>query len=328
MVKTLEQSNTLPASAPLLELCPRLETAGNVNIMRVGGRLRTAHHPSSDFRSPITLPHHRVTELINRHEDEKCKHSVGTNHLLSNLADRFWLVHRQMVKSYRHSCVECQKVWKKPLEPVMGQLPNYRTEEPFLAFSNTAVDFARPFYVKRGRGHPQEKKYVAPFTCFQSRACHLEMVSSLDADGFKLALSRFCSRRGCPKMMLSDNGANFLATERELRQAVFTLQQSTVGSELAARGIKWRFNPPRAAHFGGVFERMVRAMNQVLQTTLYRADLTDEELNTALIQAALRLCSTPDRLQSCHRIWTIYNRLPPTTFWWDVPESPQNWKKR
>ena len=294
VVKILEQSKALPASSPLLKLCPRIEAHGDINVMKVGGRLRTAHHLTSDFRSPIILPQHRVTELIIRQEDERCKHSIGTNHVLSNLADRFWLVKgKQMVKKYRTSCVGCQKIWRKPVEPVMGQLPNYRTEGPFLAFSNTAVDFAGPFYVKRGRGRPQEKRYAALFTCLQSRACHLEMVSSLDAEGFKMALSRFCSRRGCPKMVLSDNGTNFVATERELRDAVATLEKSAFGLELAARGIEWKFNPPRAAHFGGVFERMVRAMKQVLQTTLYRADLTEEELNTALVQAEGLLNSRP-----------------------------------
>ena len=97
---------------------------------------------------------------------------------------------------------------------------------------------------------------------------------------------------------LSKNGAvgqwyNFVATERELRDAVATLEKSAFGLELAARGIEWKFNPPRAAHFGGVFERMVRAMKQVLQTTLYRADLTEEELNTALVQAEGLLNSRP-----------------------------------
>lgn len=166
--KTLEQNKTLPASAPLLKLCPSLDTVGNLSIMRVGGHLRTTHHLASDFRSPIILPQHRVTELIVRHEDERCKHSIGTNHILANLADRFWLVKgKQAVKQYRYSCVGCQKVWRKPAEPVMGQLPDYRTEGPFQAFSNTAADFAGPFYVKRGRGCLQKKRYAALFTCLQ-----------------------------------------------------------------------------------------------------------------------------------------------------------------
>ena len=295
VVATLEKGNELPPSAPLLKLRPFLDDENGDRLLRVGGRLRTAHHLSSEFRSPVILPpRHRVTELIIQHEDRRCRHSVGTNHLLANLADRYWLIKgKQMVKMHRHSCVGCQKVWRKPVVPPMGQLPDYRTQGTLPAFARTPVDYAGPFYVKRGRGKSQEKRYVAVFTCLQSRACHFEMVTSLDTEGFKMALTRFCCRRGTPQFILTDNGGNFVATERELREAVSQINHATLTADLAGQGVEWRFNPPRAPHFGGVFERMVRAMKQVLQTVLYKADLTEEELLTALVQAEALVNSRP-----------------------------------
>ena len=198
-----------------------------------------------------------------------------------------------MVKSHRHHCVGCQKVWRKPATPRMGPLPDLRTQGPLLAFARTAVDFAGPFLVKRGRGRTQEKRYVAVFTCLQSRACHLELVTSLDTTGFKMALTRFCKRRGTPEMLLTDNGSNFVATERELREAVAQLDHADLASEYVGQGIEWKFNPPRSPHFGGVFERIVRSMKQVLQTVLYKADLTEEELQTVLVQAEALINSRP-----------------------------------
>ncbi|XP_065192575.1 uncharacterized protein LOC135823654 [Sycon ciliatum] len=292
---TLMSGKELPSSSPLVKLRPFLDSSAEVPVLRVGGRLRTAHHLASEFRCPLILPQkHRVTELIIAEEDRQCSHSIGTNHLLSKLADKFWIVKgRQTVKRYRQACVGCKRLWNKPYSPAMGPLPNFRTEGQLLAFSRTAVDFAGPFYVKRGRGRVQEKRYAAIFTCLQTRACHFEVVYSLDTDGFKMALVRFTKRRGTPTMILSDNGTNFVGTERELREAVQSLGTGDVSAALAAQGTQWVFNPPRAPHTGGVFERVVRSLKQVLQTVLYKADLTDEELHTALVQAEGLLNSRP-----------------------------------
>ena len=84
------------------------------------------------------------------------------------------------------------------------------------------------------------------------------MVSSLGTVEFKMALTRLCGRRGTPTMLLSDNGTNFVAIEKKLRESIETLQSNAeVAADLAERGIDWKFNLPSAPHFGGVFERVV-----------------------------------------------------------------------
>jgi len=175
----------------------------------------------------------------------------------------------------------------------MAPLPDFRTSGPHQPFAKVGVDYAGPFFTRQGRGRAQVKRYVCVFTCLLTRACHLELVYSLDTDGFLLALSRFSKRRGVPQEMISDNGSNFVAADQQLKAAVQSLDNSRLSAELTARNIKWRFNPPRAPHFGGVFETVVKSMKRVLQTVLYRADLSDEELHTALVQAEGLINSRP-----------------------------------
>ena len=93
--------------------------------------------------------------------------------------------------------------------------------------------------------------------------------------------------------MISDNGSNFVAAKRELRQAVEQLKNSELADHMTAEGIEWKFNPPRAPHFGGVFERVVQSMKHVLQSILHKVNLTIEELTTAVVQAEGLLNSRP-----------------------------------
>ena len=64
-------------------------------------------------------------------------------------------------------------------------------------FQNTGVDIFGPFHVRVGRS--QAKSYGAIFTCFATRAVHLEVLHSMEADSFINAFLRFAARRSFPK---------------------------------------------------------------------------------------------------------------------------------
>ena len=70
----------------------------------------------------------------------------------------------------------------------MAELPQERTvESP--PFTYCGVDMFGPFTIKKRRS--ELKRYVALFTCFSSRAIHLETTKAMETDSFINALHRF-----------------------------------------------------------------------------------------------------------------------------------------
>jgi hypothetical protein len=64
--------------------------------------------------------------------------------------------------------------------------------------------------------------------------------------------------------VFSDNGTNFVGAAKELSQLASLVQSqqhnSTVADDLSASGIQWKFHPPGAPHFGGLWEAGVKSV--------------------------------------------------------------------
>ena len=101
----------------------------------------------------------------------------------------------------------------------MADLPKSRAE-PAPPFTYCGVDFFGPWHVQRGRS--VVKRYGALFTCFASRAVHIEVADSLETDSFIQALRRFICRRGPVREIRCDRRKNFIGAEAELKKAVLT----------------------------------------------------------------------------------------------------------
>ena len=137
------------------------------------------------------------------------------------------------------------------------------------------------------------KRYGVIFTCLTIRAVHIEVASSLDTDSFINALRRFIARRGQIKELRSDNGTNFIGAERELRRAVEGWNLEKINDVLSLKGIKWTFNPPTGSHHGGAWERLIRSIRKILNSTLRTQSLDEEGLNTVLCEVKSILNSRP-----------------------------------
>lgn len=111
----LKAGKELPVSLPLQKLRPILDTSGVKPVMKVNGRLRTAHHLPPGLHSPMILPKsHRVTALIINDVHDEAGHCVGTNHLLSNLAEEYWIVQgKTAMKAHRHPTSRVRNIMRK-----------------------------------------------------------------------------------------------------------------------------------------------------------------------------------------------------------------------
>ena len=135
-----------------------------------------------------------------------------------------------------------------------------------------------------------KKKYIAVFVCLATKAIHLEMVSSLNKQDCIMALKRFVARRGKPKKMISDNGSNFIGARNDLMKIQAILGKSNRSKSLK---IEWVTIPPRAPHFGGVWEAGVKSMKRHLRRVVGVQRLNYEELLTFINQIEAILNSRP-----------------------------------
>ena len=180
----------------------------------------------------------------------------------------------------------------------MGMLPASRTT-PAPPFHRTGVDFAGPFVIRQGhtRRPVLIKTYAAVFTCLTTKAVHLDLCSSLSTEDFMATLRRFTARRGCPAEIYSDNETNFLGAREEIRELQkFTESKKTkeaITNFTTSNQIQWHHIPPRAPHFGGLWEAAVKAMKVLLRKNLQPHALKYDELYTLLTEVESILNSRP-----------------------------------
>ena len=115
-----------------------------------------------------------------------------------------------------------------------------------------------------GRGRPLVKRYLCLFVCLQTQCCHLELAASLETDAFLNGMRRMVARRGLPKLMLSENGSDYVGAAREIKELVHRMDQVKIQRLTSNQGIEWQFNPSEAPSFGGVFERMIKSAKRAI----------------------------------------------------------------
>ncbi len=168
----------------------------------------------------------------------------------------------------------------------MANLPSDRME-PAPAFTYCAVDYFGPFQVKQGRR--MLKRYGVLFTCLNSRAIHIEVADSLSTDSYLNALRRFISIRGPVRSMRSDRGSNFVGAKTELGLALAEMDQQSIGRYLLANQcdyIEFKMNVPSASYHGGVWERQIRTVRNILSGLISAtaSKLNDDSLRTAMCE--------------------------------------------
>ena len=147
------------------------------------------------------------------------------------------------------------------------------------AFYHTGVDVFGPITVTVGRR--SAKRWICLFTCFNTRAVHLEVLFAMSTDSFLMALERFFSLYGTPHTITSDNGRNFVGGARAIDAAI---DPDKVQKNSANKGITWSFITPASPHHGGVWERLVKHAKSALENVLSQERIDDEMLTTIIDQ--------------------------------------------
>uniref|UniRef100_A0A8D9F1Z1 Integrase catalytic domain-containing protein n=2 Tax=Cacopsylla melanoneura TaxID=428564 RepID=A0A8D9F1Z1_9HEMI len=288
------RSNGKITNTSILKLTPFLDEHGNI---RVGGRLRNASSLAQDSMHPLLLAKHcHLASLLCDHYHMVSLHA-GPRTVQALIQQTYWIISlRDLLRHRIFKCLRCYRFSAKPIQPIMSDLPERRVtqERPFL---HTGVDFGGPFHLKESnrRNSRQYKAYVCLFVCFTTKALHLELVTELTSAAFLACFDRFISRRGLPHSISSDNGTNFVAASRELKEVYLALQQQSdeINDVLASRQIHWYFNCPSASNFGGLWEAGIKSVKHHLRRVIGEQILTYELFLSFLIRCEAILNSRP-----------------------------------
>ena len=253
---------------------------GPNGLLRASGRTKNLDVATFDVKHPIILDaRHPLIKLLLEHLHTQNCHQGG-DYLRALVQQRFAVVKlKTVLRTIVSRCVVCRKRRAGTLTPIVADLPRERLAFKEPPFSNTGIDYFGPFFVSVKRS--TEKRWGFLFTCLTTRAVHFEVVPSMDTSSCVMGIERFCARRGIPSVIWSDNGTNFVASEKDLLSNINNWNQHTVSDALVKKGIKWwKFNPPSAPHHGGVWERIVHSFKLVFYAVLENHRSTDEILTT------------------------------------------------
>ncbi|CAL8128513.1 unnamed protein product [Orchesella dallaii] len=245
---------------------------------------RIIRSPEIRVKEPVILDSKNpFTRLLIEHYHAAAFHQ-GQEYVVNELRQIYCILNiRSAVKSVWNSCLVCKHRKAAPRIPEMAPLPAFRVTKPVRPFSHCGLDYFGPLTVTKFRR--QEKRWVALFTCMNTRAVHLELVDNLTTDSTIMAIMRMSCTRGWPQKLYSDNGTNLRGANNELKKALRSLDQSRLTAELSLKKVEWHFIPPSSPHFGGAWERMVRSVKTTMKAILKEQSPKEEVLRTVLSQA-------------------------------------------
>ena len=114
----LQTGKPLSSNSSLLSLSPVFDI--NVELIRVGGRLRKAENLEDTIHPIILAPNHYVTKLPIQDYDKRLLHA-GPDLVFAEIRRTYWITRgRQAVKKHQHGCTECRKWCSKPVIPQLA----------------------------------------------------------------------------------------------------------------------------------------------------------------------------------------------------------------
>ena len=207
--------------------------------------------------------YHKLTRLIILDAQERIKHN-GERHTLTEVRNQYWIPRgKSFIKKILSKCVTCRKVNSRPYNyPVSPDVPSVRLNDD-VSFSGIGLDYSGALYCKNlfnsnsSDENDMYKFYIVIYTCASTRGVILDSVPDSSAEIFMNSLAKFISRRGCPQIILSDNGIPFIADITQIF--------------VASKNVKWDFNLANAPWYGGfcLIGQVKRCLKKVLGRTTF-----------------------------------------------------------
>ena len=207
-----------------------------------------------------------VMLLIKKQAHDEHYH-CGINSTLAFIRHNYWIVRRrQTKKNILKNCVICKIVQgKTAISPETPKLSKFRVScnHPF---ENIGVDYTGLLYFKENVNNcvRMSKCYVLLFTCAATQALYLELTPDVGVHSLILAVRRFISRNGTPKLFISDNCKR--------------LKSKDIKSYLRKVNINWKFILEKSPWWGGFYERLIGVMKNLLKKAMGRARLFYHEI--------------------------------------------------
>ena len=291
-IEVLKKKGNILRTSRIYGLDPYVDSDG---LLKVGGKLRKGEL-DANIAHPVLPPKNSCISVAIIRWCHKNVANGGTGLTLNELREcDFWIViASSAIRRLIHRCVVCHKLRGKLGEQKMSDIPKERiSNDP--PFTHCGVDMFRTFAIKQRRS--ELKRYGTFFTCMTSRAVHIEVTHSLDADSFiQVPLRHFIARCGSIRTLWSDNGTNFVRAEKELWKACFE-QNPKVKDFLGSKDADWIVwkNPPNASHFVRIWKRQIHSARAILNGLLnnHGKSLDTEPLQTLMVECETTLNSHP-----------------------------------
>ena len=233
-------------------------------ILRLQTRLFAAEDWPVEGALPACLPRrHPFTELVVRDAHRQVEHQ-GSFCTWSKIRERFYIPQgRTLVRKLCQDCPYCIKRRKTKMR------------QPLAGLHSSRLRYCKPPWVEVGMDHfgpfdltGKQKRWGLIFICLTTRAVHIEDVDGLGMEPFCHALDRFINRRRRPEILRSDMGTTFVALAKIQNKTAEAYAEELRQGALKRFRIDLRFNPAGAPHWGGSWERLIREIKKILQSTL------------------------------------------------------------
>ena len=259
----------------------------------------------------------RLAEMIITHHHVTNAHS-GPQFTQRAVRNEFWISGgKKMITSIIHKCTHRQCVANRAKAVIQDAPPLPKERFDSEVFTHVSADALGPFQMKvenvchfkstcskcqkqkskeeldeeeNQKSCKTKKCWIVIFTCLATRNISLELLQDKTTESFIMAFQRHIAENSCPKSILTDNAAEYVRTDLELKKI---MENPEVKQYFAEKGIKWNFTPAGSPQHNSVSESLVKQSKLALYGIFKAPKLTETELNTAIKLAQGKMNQRP-----------------------------------